>query len=159
FLFVAGFSLAGERRRTGKVLFNRLFDVFLFGVAFALLMSAVTYVQAGRLSLSNYLPFLLGANTAFDHFPANPTTWYIGTYLHLLLVWALLRGRQVWLGWLAAVVAVEVLVRAALAEGAGLYVAYMALSNWMAVFLLGTYCGQRGVGQTRGGLAPYLLGL
>src|SRR5262245_7375136 len=86
FLFALGFSLAHEERSSAQVLFNRLFNIYLFGLAFAVIMSAVAYVQLGRLSLSNYLPFVLGANVLFDNFPANPTTWFIGTYIHMLLL-------------------------------------------------------------------------
>jgi hypothetical protein len=160
FLFAVGFSLARETRPGPRVLFNRLFEVYLFGIACALVMSAVAYARAARPSLSNYLPFLLGANVVFDAFPANPTTWYIGTYLHVLLLWALaLRNWRIrpWMFLLA--VPTEVLVRAAFAQTLGLYVAYMALPNWATVFLLGVYYGQRPDDAPRTNLAPYLLGL
>ncbi len=160
FLFVAGFSLAREQRPVRRVLFNRLFDVFLFGISCALLMSAITYLRTSRLSLSNYLPFLLGVNVLFNNFPANPTTWFSGTYLHLLLIWALLlRGRRIGPGAIAVAAAGEILLRAILAETAGLFVAYMAFPNWMTVFLLGMYYGQQHDEERRAGLVPYLLGL
>jgi hypothetical protein len=158
FLFATGFSLARERRPSGQVLFNRLFEVFLFGIACALLMSAVTYARTSRLATSNYLPFLLGANVAFDHFPANPTTWYIGTYLHILLLWALaLRRVRITLWGIALTAVAEVVVRAALIEAAGLFVAYMALPNWATVFLLGLYFGQRHETARPADLAPCVL--
>jgi fucose 4-O-acetylase-like acetyltransferase len=157
FLFVTGFALAREARPSLKVLFNRLFAVYLFGIACALVLSAVTYAREGRLALSNYLPFLLGANVVRDSFPANPTTWYIGTYLHVLLLWALvLRGRRI-RAWVILVAALaEVLIRAALAEHVGALVAYMAFPNWATVFLLGMYYGQRPEAP-RGGNDPYRL--
>jgi hypothetical protein len=160
FLFVMGFSLAREQRTSRKALFNRLFEVFLFGIGFALFMSVATYAWDSRLALSNYLPFLLGANVLFNNFPANPTTWYIGTYIHVLLIWALLlRGRRI-RGWVLIVTAAgEILVRAALAQAAGLHIAYMAFSNWATVFLLGIYYGQQNDEEPRTGLAPFLLGL
>jgi hypothetical protein len=40
-------------------------------------------------------------------------------------------------------VAVEILIRAVLLAAAGPFIAYMALSNWIGVLLLGMWCGQR----------------
>lgn len=144
FLFVTGFTLAQETRPTKAVLFNRLFEVYVVGLGCALLVSLVNFLDSGRLALSNYLPFLLGANVVFDHFPANPSTWFVGTYLHLLLIWAVvLRGRPV-RPWMLVVSAVaEVGIRSVLTESAGRFVGYMALSNWMTVFLLGLHEGQQ----------------
>jgi peptidoglycan/LPS O-acetylase OafA/YrhL len=143
FLFAAGFSLAGERRPSWSVVFNRLFEVYLFGLALAVLMSAVVYLQRGDVNESNYLPFLLGINVLFNFFPANPTTWYIGTYLHILLVWAwLLRGRTVGLSVLGVVLIIEVALRAVLIRFVGGVIPYMLITNWMSVFLLGTYFRQ-----------------
>jgi hypothetical protein len=144
FLFVSGYSLARETKPAGEVVFNRLFEIYLYGVAIALLVSAETSVRLGTIAASNYLPFLLGANVVFNNFPANPTTWFIGTYLHVLLIWAfLLRGVRIRPWMLALSVVAEVAARAALAAAGGLYVAYMAVPNWMTVFLLGLHHGQR----------------
>jgi hypothetical protein len=158
FLFAAGFSLARERRPAGRVLFNRLFEIFLFGLACAFIMSVVSYARVGRIAPSNYLPFFLGSNVVFNNFPANPTTWYIGTYIHVLLLWAVaLRGVRIPL-WAVALTAVaEVVVRAALVEGVGAMVAYMALPNWATVFLFGLYCGQRHETAPAADPAPCLL--
>jgi hypothetical protein len=158
FLFAAGFSLARERRPAGRVLFNRLFEIFLFGLACAFIMSVVSYARVGRIAPSNYLPFLLGSNVVFNNFPANPTTWYIGTYIHILLLWAVALRRvrpPLWTVALTAVV--EVLVRVAVVESMGEFVAYMALSNWATVFLFGLYCGQRHEAARAADLAPCLL--
>jgi hypothetical protein len=144
FLFVLGFSLAREKRPARQVLFNRLFDIYLFGFTFALLMSPAAYVQTGRLAASNYLPFLLGSNVVFDNFPSNPTTWFIGTYLHALLLWALvLRNRRIRPWVLVVAGTLEVILRAGLIESQRLFVAYMVLPNWASVFLLGLYYGQQ----------------
>jgi hypothetical protein len=158
FLFAAGFSLARERRPAGRVLFNRLFEIFLFGLAFAFIMSVISYVRVGRIAPSNYLPFFFGSNVVFNNFPANPTTWYIGTYIHILVLWAVaLRGVRVRL-WAVALTAVaEVLVRAALLGGVGPFVAYMAVPNWATVFLFGLYCGQRHETARPADLAPGVL--
>jgi fucose 4-O-acetylase-like acetyltransferase len=154
FLFALGFSLARETRGSREVLFNRLFEMYLFGIACALVMSAYAYLQASRLAASNYLPFLLGSNVVFNHFPANPTTWFIGMYLHVLLVWALiLRGVRIrpWMILLAGLA--EIVIRATLMETRGLYVAYVLLPNWATVFLLGLFYGQRQEETPPAGLA------
>lgn len=144
FLFVLGFSLSREQRPRPKVLYNRLFDVYFVGVAAAVILSLCAWFSAGDLAESNYLPFLFGVNVALPYFPANPTTWYIGTYIHALLIWALvLRGIRIRPWMLVLSVMIEVLARAALIQFAGSFIAYMALTNWMTVLLLGQYCGQQ----------------
>jgi fucose 4-O-acetylase-like acetyltransferase len=160
FLFSTGFMLARETRPGREVLFKRLFDVYFFGIAFALIMSAIIYALKADLNESNYLPFLLGINVVFNDFPANPTTWYIGTYFHFIVLWVFaLRGLRVRPWMLALSASVEIAARAGLAESAGLFVAYMAVPNWMTVFLLGLYYGQR-VDETEGsGPLPFLGGL
>jgi hypothetical protein len=154
FLFVLGFGLARETRPRWAVVYNRLFEVFLFGIGFALVMSLWTYGHkswlegdfAPRLSkfaASNYEPFVLGMNVRHNSFPANPTTWYIGTYLHVLLLWALvLRPLRIrpWMIVLAGLA--EIVLRATVMETCGFFTAYMLLPNWITVFLLGTYYGQ-----------------
>lgn len=161
FVFVMGFSLARETRGTGKFLVNRLFDVFLFGGCFAVLMSAIAWVVCGDLSESNYLPFVLGVNVAFNSFPANPTTWYIGTYIHLLLSWALI-WRRVQIGpWMIiACLLLEIPIRVRLMSTAGDYVAYMLLTNWTCLLLLGLYFGGESVRmpitETKTRLSPLL---
>jgi fucose 4-O-acetylase-like acetyltransferase len=162
FLFASGFSLAREQRPTRQVLFNRLFELFLFGVPFALLMSAVTYAESSRMALSNYLPFALGANVLVDNFPSNPTTWFIGTYIHILLIWALfLRGRRIGAGVLVVAAVAEIATRAVLAQAGGLYMAYMMFPNWATVFLLGIFHGQRQESAAREGawICAVLLGV
>jgi hypothetical protein len=144
FLFASGYSLSAETRGRWEVAFNRLFEVFLFGLSFALLVSLLAFLGAGRLQLSNYLPFAGGVNVVFNNFPANPTTWYLGTYMHFVLLWAVLsRRRPVTAGLLVLSFAGEVVVRALLMDTAGLYVAYMLVPNWATVFLLGCWHQQR----------------
>jgi fucose 4-O-acetylase-like acetyltransferase len=155
FLFVMGFSLAREARPGWQVLFNRLFEIYLFGIGIAVLMSAIMYAARGTLNLSNYLPFFLGANVLFNNFPANPTTWYIGTYLHVLVLWALVVRRVRVHTWMLPVSAtIEVAIRAALLLEAGRFIAYMLVPNWMTVFLLGTWFGQRSEARTSQPAAP-----
>lgn len=142
FMLALGFTLAREQRPISKVLFNRHFEIYLFGIASAIAFSSVSYFANGNPAESNYLPFLFGANVLFDFFPANPSTWYIGTYLHALLAWAFfLRGVRIRPWMIALCVAVEIPTRAVLMAATGPFVAYMALPNWATVFLLGLYLG------------------
>jgi peptidoglycan/LPS O-acetylase OafA/YrhL len=147
FMFVSGFTLARERRPTWRVVVNRLFEIVLITAVAAVLSTIVSLAGGGRGHLTNYLPLLFGANLLLGDFPANPTTWYVGTYIHLIVLWALtrqaLRPTPALLG--LALVA-EVLVRAALWSRFGAFPAYMALTNWMTVFLLGIHAGRRGDG-------------
>lgn len=75
FVFVAGYSLASETRSVGVVLARRLFEIVFLGLLFAVLISAIGAVRGTGLDLSNYMPFVFGANVLRDSFPANPTTW------------------------------------------------------------------------------------
>jgi peptidoglycan/LPS O-acetylase OafA/YrhL len=144
FLFATGFTLARERRATGDVLFNRLFQTWMIALGVALFITAAGAITGSGLALSNFLPLLGGVNVVLDHFPANPTTWYLGTYLHLLLLWALwLRRIRVRAWMVAAAVAIEIPIRAALIASAGPFVAYMLLTNWAGVFLFGIARGSR----------------
>ena len=143
FVFAMGYSLAMERRGRAEVVFNRLFEVFLVGIAIAVLVSLTTYVSRGTLALSNYMPFLLGSNVVVNNFPANPTTWYIGTYLHLLLLWSVLRNLRWSAPLLVCALVFEIASRYVLASQFGLFVAYMALPNWLTAFALGSWAGQR----------------
>jgi peptidoglycan/LPS O-acetylase OafA/YrhL len=143
FLYAAGYGLAREHRSTWHVLSRRLFDVYLYGLAAALLISVIGLATIGNALESNYLPFVGGVNVVLDDFPANPTTWYIGAYLHILLVWGLvLRRLDLRHRTLAIILVGEVIVRAALIQSAGAFVAYMNVSNWMTVFALGLMEGR-----------------
>ena len=145
FLFASAYGLSRERRASWRAVANRLFEMFLFGVVIAVLLSIVGYTLDGDIVESNYLPFMAGVNVALDYFPANPTTWFIGMYIQLLLLWAVvMRQVRVSAGLIAGVALGEILVRALLMERAGDYVAYMNVSNWLTVFLFGLWYGQRG---------------
>jgi fucose 4-O-acetylase-like acetyltransferase len=144
FLFAMGFSLAREGRPRWEVVRNRLFEVYFFGFVCAVLLSVIAYVAHGALYGSNYLPFLGGVNVVFNNFPVNPTTWYIGTYLHFLLLWALvLRHVRMTPRLLAISIASEIAVRATLVATLGTFVAYMMVPNWISVFLFGMWSGQQ----------------
>lgn len=158
FLFITGYTLSRETRVPWVVAFNRLFEVYLFGLMLALMLSVVSLTTTGRLLTSNYAPFAGGVNVLFNFFPANPTTWYLGTYLHVIVLWALLIRRIPLAGWMLAVsFAIEVVVRAILMQTAGRFVAYMALPNWATVFLLGYWYGYRTDPSARASEARALL--
>jgi len=144
FVFVLGFSLAREKRPRKQVVFNRLFPIYLVGVGVAAILSAIDWVRVGDLRESNYLPLAFGINVLFDYFPANPTTWFIGTYTHIIVLWALLLSRFHFNHIsLLVIFATEIIARACLIEYAGNFIAYMLLSNWITVLVLGMYFGQR----------------
>ncbi len=144
FIFAMGFSLARESKPAGRVVFNRLFDIYFFGIAIAVLISFIMLLVSGDLNESNYLPFFGGSNVLFNSFPANPTTWYIGTYLHILLLWAFfLRRIRVRPWMIAGSLMIETAIRALLIREAGGFVAYMLFTNWLTVLLLGTLFGQK----------------
>lgn len=146
FIFVMGFSLVREKRPTIEVLFNRLFEMYLFGLFFAVTFSIAYSIglQPRGIKISNYEPFLLGINVFVNDFPANQTTWFIGTYLHVLLFWAAaVRGRTVSIWVVVLSFIAEIPIRAALGATAGSFVAYQLISNWISVFLLGCLFGQQ----------------
>lgn len=144
FVFVLGFSLARENRSRMQVVFNRLFPIYVVGMSVALLLSAIDWVRVGDLRESNYLPLAFGINVLFNYFPSNPTTWFIGTYTHIIIVWALFLARwRITRTTLVIIITIEIAARACLLKYAGNFVAYMLLTNWMAVFVLGLYFGQR----------------
>jgi hypothetical protein len=166
FVFATGFTLARERRAVGEALISRLFPVYLFGLAVAGLITTLGLVSGAGLAsgsglaLSNYLPFLAGANVVFDHFPANPTTWYVGTYLHILVVWALwLRHQRVGSRLVVGALLLEIPIRAALIMWAGPYVAYMLLTNWITVLLLGMLWGRQTAAAPQQRAWPYIAAL
>ncbi|MEO8679647.1 MAG: acyltransferase [Vicinamibacterales bacterium] len=160
FLFATGFTLARERRDPVEVLFNRLFPVYLFGLATALVITTWGLLSQTGLALSNYLPFLGGANVVFNNFPANPTTWYLGTYLHLLVLWAVwLRRVRLGTSTILALLVIEIPVRAVLITWAGPYIAYMFLTNWIAVFVAGLVVGGRPSSDPDDSAVPYAVAL
>lgn len=160
FLFATGFTLAREARGPFEVLFNRLFQIYLYGLSLAVVLTTAGFLFGTGLALSNYFPFLGGVNVMFDNFPANPTTWYLGTYLHLLVIWAVwLRTVRVRFWMVAAALALEIPIRALIIAGGGPFIAYMLFTNWSAVFLLGLAQGGRPTVEPRGSAWPYVVAL
>ena len=157
FLCASGFTLARERRRAAEALVRRLASLWMYAFVVAAGITAVGAVNGSGLALSNFLPLAAGANVVFDNFPANPTTWYIGTYIHIVVLWALwLRRVRVRMWMVAAAVAIEIPIRALLVATAGSYVAYMLFTNWAAVFLLGMARGGDDADEPAGSAAPYI---
>ena len=140
FVFITGWSLANETRDGFRVVFNRLFSVYFYGLLFAVLLSGFYFITEHDLNESNYLPFIAGVNVFFNYFPANPTTWYIGTYLHLLLFWFFfIRGREIGKRHLLIAFLVENVIRCMVLALDKSMVAYMLFPNWLTIFLLGGY--------------------
>jgi len=140
FVFITGWSLANDARPGRKVVFNRIFPIYFYGITSALFLSAIFFVNGMDINESNYLPFFGGINVFFNYFPANPTTWYIGTYLHLVLFWFFfIRGREIRKRHLVAAFLVENILRSLVIAMDQNTVAYMMLPNWLTIFLLGGY--------------------
>jgi len=160
FIFITGWGLARESRDRLQVVYNRLFPVLLLGFGFAMVMSMVVFVTQRHLNASNYLPFFLGINVLLDNFPANPTTWYIGTYIHMLLLWVLVLHKVRVRLWMIGATAVgEIIFRAAMLDTEALFRTYMVLPNWATVFLLGMYMRDREQEANYTTLPLYVLGL
>jgi fucose 4-O-acetylase-like acetyltransferase len=144
FIFIMGWSLAHEHSTSFKVVFKRVFPVYFYGLVFALILSGIYFITINDINESNYLPFFLGINVFFNHFPANPTTWYIGTYLHILLLWfAFFRGHQITKRHLLISIIIEISIRALFLYLDKDFVAYMFIPNWLTVFMLGGYLYQK----------------
>lgn len=144
FVFITGWSLANENRPRLRVVFNRIFPVYLFGVGCALVLSLLFFFIKNDTNPSNYLPFFLGVNVLFNYFPANPTTWYIGTYLHLLLCWAFFFQSGVIRKWhLCLALLLEIGIRALIMASGKPFIAYMLLPNWLTIFLLGMFFAEK----------------
>jgi hypothetical protein len=159
FVFVTGYTLANERRGSLRVVYNRYFEVFLYAALFAVVMSLIGLRLWKDPNESNYLPLMFGINVFVNDFPANPTTWYVGTYLHVLLLWTILRRLEVRLWLLVATCVGEIVLRAVLMQTPGMYVAYMLLSNWVTVFLIGTALGRAQESRRAGGAGSVVAGV
>ena len=149
FVFVTAFTLAKETRPGPRVVFNRFFEVAVLGLLLSLVLSVVQMIRVGSPNLTNYLPYFFGINVFWENaFPANPTTWYVGTYLHLLVAWAVLLRylpSQTWLfgGLGLAVVVCEIGVRACFIAIDRDFTAYMVLTSWLTIFMVGSAMGRR----------------
>jgi len=144
FVFVMGWGLAQETRPHWQVVYNRLFPMYFWGISIAVFLSVVMLITQGHPAITNYLPFFAGINVFTNFFPSNPTTWYIGTYLHILLLWALvMRKVRVTKSLILLVLLFEMTIRTIWIDFERLFTGYMLISNWMTVFLLGMYMYQQ----------------
>ncbi len=140
FIFIMGWNLANTRQTDFRVVFNRLVPIYFYGLLCTLVLSFIFIFTKGDINESNYVPFFFGLNVLFNNFPANPTTWYIGTYLHILLFWFFcLRGKSITKKIVMQGFVVECVTRAVLLAMNQDFIAYMILPNWLTVFLLGGY--------------------
>jgi len=144
FVFITGWGLANEKRPALRVVFNRIFPVYFYGVLGAITASILFFIIKGDINESNYMPFVFGINVFVNYFPANPTTWYIGFYLHMILFWAFfLHNRTVEGKHIVVAFIIENLSRIALIKLNQDFTAYMMLTNWITIFLLGHWLHQK----------------
>lgn len=145
FMFVLGWNLGKEHRDRGQVLFHRMFPMYLFGLGCAVVVGIPVFLTNGNVQLSNLLPFMLGMNVFFDFFPANPTTWFIGTYFHALVFWFFIAHRLTVRPWhLVMFLVGEIAARAWVMTTGASYVAYMMLPTWLTPFFLGVWMCRKG---------------
>lgn len=144
FVFVMGWGLAHETRPHWQAVYNRLFPMYFWGICIAIFISVIYTFTLGKVALSNYMPFVLGINVFVNFFPANPTTWFIGTYLHLLVFWALaLRRLKITPMIILIIMLTECLIRAVFIDINRTMTGYMLMTNWLTLFSLGMYLTQQ----------------
>lgn len=140
FVFIMGWGLGSIHNNVWSVAYKRIFPMFFWGGLVAIIISVISLMLTNDLRLSNYSPFVLGVNVGFNTFPSNPTTWFIGTYFHIVLLWAIVLHRiKVTLPILGISLMLELSIRATLIYSDTLFIAYMTVPNWITVFLLGMY--------------------
>ncbi|WP_166422760.1 acyltransferase [Paraglaciecola sp. 20A4] len=152
FVFIMGWGLGKATGPRYKVSYNRLFPMFFWGIIIALFISVISFFAINDISESNYAPFVFGVNVIFNFFPANPTTWFIGTYFHIILLWALILYRiKVTPLILVLSLIIEVLTRSYFIHDHSTFIAYMSLPNWLTIFVLGMYmCQQKDQDSSKG---------
>jgi hypothetical protein len=157
FVFVMGWGLGSAHGNVWNEAYKRVFPMFFWGGLVAAVISIISLIITKDLRLSNYSPFVFGVNVAFNTFPSNPTTWFIGTYLHIILLWAILLNRiKITVPILVASLFLELFFRATLIYMDTLFIAYMTVPNWITVFLFGMYMRETKDKQSHQGLAFYI---
>ncbi len=143
FVFITGVTLARDVRAPVEIVARRLFEMLVVATMLALVISIVGSLYDGDIRESNYLPLAGGVNVLFDNFPANPTTWYVGTYAHLIVL-AVIVHRRWQPSWrdVAVIAAAEIAIRAWLLGRGLTFVPYMLLTNWLTVYCLGNLWGR-----------------
>lgn len=153
FVFIMGWGLGKINDARYEVSYNRLFPMFFWGAIIALLISFISLFAIQDLAESNYAPLFLGVNVVFNFFPANPTTWFIGTYFHIILLWVLFFHRvKITPIILFSSLIFEIVFRCYFINANSIFIAYMSLPNWLTLFLLGMYMCQRKDSENSQGL-------
>ncbi|GAC34826.1 acyltransferase family protein [Paraglaciecola polaris] len=152
FVFIMGWGLGKVTTKRYQISYNRLFPMFFWGIVIALFISVISFFVINDISESNYAPFVFGINVIFNFFPANPTTWFIGTYFHIILLWAIILYRiNVTPFILCLSLGIEIFIRGYFIYDHSTFIAYMTLPNWLTVFLLGMYmCQQKDQDSSKG---------
>lgn len=144
FVFITGYSLANHASAPLQTFLRRYSPVFVYGLFLALIFSCCSWWIRSDLAESNYLPFIGGLNTFFENaFPANPSTWYIGTYFQLLVIWALLLRHLTpsW-SWFFALMVLEISVRSLWMSFGRDFNAYMSFTSWLPALMAGMILGR-----------------
>jgi fucose 4-O-acetylase-like acetyltransferase len=162
FCFVTGYTVMRDRRPGPRLVARRLVEPWSVGVGAAIVLSIIAFLRAGTIQKSNYVPFVGGVNVFWNFFPANPTTWYLGCYLHILI--AAVCFRRIARNWSSgAIVAVsEIVARTALLTTNRLFMTYMLLPNWTACIALGSLAARnrpRDSAMILGGVAAVVTAL
>ncbi len=152
FVFIMGWGLGKVTKDRLSVSYSRLFPMFFWGIIIAVFISGISLLAINNPSISNYSPFVFGVNVIFDGFPANPTTWFIGTYFHIILLWAILFHRiHVTPQLLFCSLLIEIIIRSYFISNETIFIAYMTVPNWLTLFLLGMYmCQQKDQPNSKG---------
>lgn len=159
FVFIMGWGLGKANHARWHVAFKRIFPMFFWGGVVAIIISVVSLIAVNDLRLSNYMPFVFGLNVGFNFFPNNPTSWFIGTYLHLVLLWAAVFYRiKITFSILCASLLFEIGLRALLIHVNQVFVAYMLFPNWLTIFLLGIYFKDIKDSPRDSSVFPYVIG-
>jgi hypothetical protein len=157
FVFIMGWGLGNTHQAIWHAAYKRIFPMFFWGGVIAVFISAISFFMTNDLRLSNYMPFVFGVNVGFNFFPSNQTTWFIGTYLHIIFLWAIFFNKlTVTPTILGASLVFEILIRAVLIHSDNLFTAYMIVPSWLTVFLLGMYMRDMKDSPTKNGL-PVLI--
>lgn len=159
FVFIMGWGLGKVNSTHYQVGYNRIFPMFFWGGIIALFISMISFFAIQDLAESNYAPLFLGINVIFNFFPANPTTWFIGTYLHIILLWVIVfRHIKITPIVLFLSLIFEIVFRSYFISDNSIFIAYMSLPNWLTLFLLGMYMCQQKDHSSSSGLMVRVIG-
>lgn len=159
FVFIMGWGLGKASSTHYQVSYNRIFPMFFWGGIIAMFISMISFFAIQDIAESNYAPLFFGINVVFNFFPANPTTWFIGTYLHIILLWVFVfRHIKITPIVLFLGMIFEIVFRSYFINDNSIFIAYMSLPNWLTLFLLGMYMCQQKDHSSSNGLMLRVLG-